>query len=303
MRASGQQFEIAAGGYSAVVTEVGATLRMLRYEDRDLVAGFEADEMMPMFRGAVIAPWPNRIEDGRYEFGGNAYQLPLNEPDRRTALHGLVSWSAWRVATHDADRVVLTHRLFPQSGYPFLLDLTMSYSLDDKGLTCQLTASNGGDIDAPYGCASHSYLVAGSGRVDDWTLTLGASTYLTVTPDRLLPVGLVDVGGTPYDFRSGRPLRELYVDHAFTDLTRSGAGLASAQLQAADGTGVEVVWDSTTCGWAQVHTADRPERRFDRAGLAFEPMTCPPDAFNSGQGLVVLKPGDDHQAWWRVSAL
>jgi aldose 1-epimerase len=302
MRASGEQFEIAAAGYSAVVTEVGATLRMLRYQDRDLVAGFEADEMMPMFRGAVVAPWPNRIADGRYEFGGEAYQLPLSEPDRRTALHGLVSWSAWRVAAHEKDRVELTHRLYPQTGYPFLLDLTMSYAVDADGLSCELTASNAGDAEAPYGCASHSYLVAGAGRVDDWTLTLGASTYLAVTEDRLLPVGLVDVGGTPYDFRAGRPLRGLYVDHAFTDLERSGSGLASARLLASDGSGVEVVW-SKSCGWAQVHTADRPERRFDRAGLAFEPMTCPPDAFNSGQSLVVLKPGDEHRAWWRISAV
>ncbi len=53
----------------------------------------------------------------------------------------------------------------------------------------------------------------------------------------------------------------------------------------------------------QVHTADRPDPDDDRVGLAVEPMTCPPDALNSGTDLVVLAPGDSHAASWEIEAL
>jgi aldose 1-epimerase len=299
VRASGEQYSIATAGYTAVITEVGATLRLLRYDGRDLVAGFGEDEIRPVYRGAVLAPWPNRIADGSYEFAGVRNQLPLNEPARHNSLHGLVSWASWTPVEQDGVGVVLGYRLFPQDGYPYRLDLTMSYTLDAEGLACRLTAVNAGDVDAPYGCAPHPYLVAGQGRVDGWSLDLPAATYLDVTPDRLLPVGLVSVDDTAYDFRGGRPIGTTFLDHAFTDLAASADGLVRARVLASEGGGVEVSWDAA-CPWVQVHTADRPEPELSRSSLALEPMTCPPDAFNSGTDLVVLRPGERHQASWSI---
>lgn len=152
MRCSGEEFGIRSGPYSAVVTEVGATLRHLRHGGRDLVVGFEATELRPVYRGAVLAPWPNRIVDGRYEFGAAVHQLPLTEPDRGNALYGFVCWESWRMVDHTADRVVLSHRLHPREGYPFRLDLEASYILGPDGLTWRVSARNTGDVEAPYGC-------------------------------------------------------------------------------------------------------------------------------------------------------
>ncbi|WP_020578182.1 aldose 1-epimerase family protein [Actinopolymorpha alba] len=302
MQASGEQYALVGSGYTAVVTEVGATLRELQYAGRDLIAGFPAERMRPFYRGAVLAPWPNRVADGAYEFAGARHQLPLNEPARHNALHGLVAWVNWTLVETATTGVVLGHRLFPQDGYPFRLDLTLSYELSEDGLHCVLTAVNAGDVPAPYGCAPHPYLVAGPGRVDDWSLELPASRYLEVTPDRLLPVGLADVAGTPYDFRTARPIGTTFIDHAFTDLTPEPAGDIHARVLAADGRGVEMRWD-TRCPWVQVHTADRPEPAYNRSGLALEPMTCPPDAFNSGTDLVILAPGEQHEASWIIAAV
>lgn len=302
MQASGEQYSIAAAGYTAVITEVGATLRHLRHDGRDLVAGFDADEIRPVYRGAVLAPWPNRVADGAYEFSGLRHQIPLNEPARNNALHGLVSWASWTPVEQDSDHVVLGYRLFPQDGYPFRLDLTMSYSVGTGGLACRLVAVNAGDVEAPYGCAPHPYLVAAEGRVDGWSLELPAATYLEVTPDRLLPVRAVPVDGTPYDFRVARPIGTTFLDHAFTDLTPGADGSTVARVLAADGNGVELAWDSA-CPWVQVHTADRPEPALSRSSLAVEPMTCPPDAFNSRTDLVVLRPNDRHEASWSIRAV
>ncbi|PSL04685.1 aldose 1-epimerase [Haloactinopolyspora alba] len=303
MSPSGSQLELHHGDYTAVVTEVGATLRELRVETRPLVVGFGPDEIRPAHRGAVLAPWPNRIADGRYSFGGVSRQLPVTEPARGNALHGLVTWVRWQVVEHEAGHAVLRHRLVPQPGYPHPLELTVRYRLDDDGLHWSVEASNTGDSAAPYGCAPHPYLVAGDGRVDDWTLELPASEYLEVTPDRLLPVERASVDGTALDFRDGRRVGDTFVDHAFTALGHDPDGRSRARLRDGTGQGVEMSWDATRCPWIQIHTGDRPGEAAHRAGMAVEPMTCPPDAFNSGTDVVALAPGASHQATWTISAL
>jgi aldose 1-epimerase len=301
---TGNQFELRDGnGGLAVVTEVGGGLRKLSVGGRDLVAGFAPDEPRPVYRGSVLAPWPNRVGEGRYTWGRHEHSLALTEPDRGNALHGLVCWSPWtHVARHEAS-ISLATRIWPQQGYPFQLDLTVMYRLHENGLFWQLDAHNSGREAAPYGCSVHPYLVAGAGRLDEWLLTVPADEYLEVDPERLLPVGLRAVDGSPFDFRSTVPLVGATVDHAFTGLKADGDGLARVVLRGSEGEGVALEWDPAILPWVQVHTADRPEPRLNRSGLAVEPMTCPPNALHTGDHLIRLEPGETHTAWWRIRAL
>lgn len=302
MSLSGEQYELHGDGYTAVVVEVGASLRVLRHSDADLIVPFGADEVRPRYRGAVLAPWPNRVADGAYYAGGVRHQLPLTEPARGNALHGLVAWTRFDFVDRDDRSVTLRNRLVAQDGYPFSLDLSVSYAVGADGLTCTVTARNDGDEPAPYGTGSHCYLVAGPGGVDGWSLRLPAGEVLEVTPDRLLPVRRQPVGGGVFDFSAARGLEGLQVDHAFTGLRADDDGLVRAQVWGA-GTGVECCWDPALLPWVQVHTADLPDPAVSRLGLAVEPMTCPPDAFNSGTDLVVLEPGRSHTASWRIDPL
>jgi aldose 1-epimerase len=287
-------------GYHAVIDEIGATLRVLTHHGRDLVVPFPAGTVRPLYRGAVIAPWPNRIVDGRYTFAGHTHQLPLNEPDRGHALHGLVHWVRWAVIGAGPDHVRLEHHLVPQDGYPFPLHLVVHYTLTATGLETSLTARNTGDQPAPYGCCPHPYLVAGPGRVDDWTLHLPADLRLD-TDDRLAPTDTTPVTGSGSDFRSARPVGATSIDHAFTGLHRGATGRASVTVHAPAGTGVRLSF-GRWAPWVQIHTADRPEPAWNRVGLAVEPMTCPPDAFNTGRDLTVLAPGATHTAEWTITA-
>lgn len=298
----GAEYEISADGYVAAVSQVGASLRVLRHGRRDLVASNPAEVVRPVYRGAVLAPWPNRIADGRYELDGVTHQVPVNEVDRMNALHGLVAWAPWQLVEHVQHQVVLAYRIHPLDGYPFMLDLQVAYRLGRHGLEWEIACVNVGDAPAPYGCALHPYLVAGAGRVDDWTLSLPAEQYLTVSPDRLLPAGLEPVADTAFDFRAARPIGTSLLDHAFTRLVRDENGQATVTVTDASGAGVAMRWDEAW-PWVQIHTADRPEQELNRCGLAVEPMTCPPDAFNSGHDLVTLQPGDEHRARWHLGAL
>src|SRR6476660_2154734 len=197
---SGDQFEISGGGYRAVVTESGAALRLLEYAGRPLVDGFAEDVISAGGRGQMLMPWPNRIRDGAYTFEGRDLQLPLTEPRRHNASHGLARWVAWSLEEHTDNSVSLVYRLMAQTGYPWTLDLHVLYDLSADGLTVTQTATNLAHRPAPYASGAHPYLKAGPGPVDDWELTLPASRRL-VADEQQIPVGEEDVDATAYDFR------------------------------------------------------------------------------------------------------
>ena len=296
---SGAQAHLVAGDYTADIASVGATLRSLRFGDRPLVATFDEDAVRPYYFGATLVPWPNRIVDGRYLFDGVEQQVALTEPERGQALHGLAAWLDYDIAAQSADSVTLTATVPPQKGYPHRIAVRMTYSLSAEGLLGTLTAENTGPTRAPFGTAPHPYLVAGAGTADDWTLTLPADSILTAD-ERLSPLELVPVS-SDNDFRKPRLLGATKLDHAFTGLSRDEDGQARVVLLAADDHGVSMSWGAEY-SWAQVFTGDIPVPEYARHAVAVEPMTCPPDAFNTGRDLLVLEPGESFTGSWRIRA-
>lgn len=300
-RPRGERIRLEAGAYTAEVSAVGAVLESLTIAGRDLVVRSPEDGPMLLHRGAIIAPWPNRIGDGRYVWDGRSIQVPITEVERGNALHGLISFQAFDVVSASPSSAVLATQLVPSPGYPFQLRLEVAYELDEHhGLRTTMHAQNAGAHDAPYGACPHPYLIAGPEPLDAWTLTCSAGTVLEVDPERLLPTGTAPIPpGSAFDFSAGRVIGDQRLDHAFTDLQRDEEGRAVVRITAPGGTGVELTADAA-CRWLQLHTADRPEPENDRIGLAVEPMTCPPDAFRTGVDVVRLRPGQEHRAVWSI---
>ncbi|WP_345800327.1 aldose 1-epimerase family protein [Microbacterium sp. AZCO] len=310
---SGTQHTLRAGPYEAVIASIGASLRILRHEGRDLVVPFEADELRPGYRGTTLAPWPNRVVDGVYTFAGVEYELALTEPKRGHALHGLASWLDFQVTDAGSDHVTLAATVEPQAGYPWRVEVTTTFALGADGLTQTVRARNDSAEPAPWGTGPHPYLVAGESALDEWTFELPAEEVLLVTDDRLIPTELRPVDADDaarFDYRDARPIGAAEIDHAYSGLVRDAAGFATVRLTDAAGTGVQLVWDAA-CPWVQIHTADLPagpSHPAHRAGLAVEPMTCAPDAFNAADysydaGLIVLEPAAESTASWRIAAL
>ncbi len=295
---SGEQIEIRAGDRRVVVVEVGAGLRSYTIAGEDILDGYSAEEMARSGRGQVLIPWPNRIQDGTYEFGGRDHQLPLNELEARNAIHGLVRWVAWTTAEREDHRVVLEHTLHPQSGYPFSLALGIEYSLSQDGLRVTSTATNIGPEACPYGFGMHPYLTMGTEKVDELILRAPGRTVLK-TNDRGIPVGSEPVEGAEYDFRRPRPIGTAKLDHAFTDLERDGDGLASLELQHPEDERTILFWLDESYRYLQLFTGD-PLPDVARRSIAVEPMTCAPNAFRSGDGLLVLEPGEATTATWGI---
>jgi aldose 1-epimerase len=280
---TGAQFELRRGRQRLVVTEVGAGVRSWSVGGQELLASFTPGEPDAAFCGRVLVPWPNRVRDGRYAFDGAEHRLELTEPERGNALHGLVLHSRWHGVRTSARRVSLSYELHPRAGYPFALALAVSYELASGGIVMTLHATNVGTERAPFGAGLHPYLTPGTSRLDDVVLEVPARTHVPVD-ERLLPRGsATPVDGTELDFRSPRRLGPVRLDACFGDLGRSPAGVARVRIATDAGAGQLTIWMDERFRFVQVFTAD--------ASVAVEPMTCAPDAFNSGEGLVVLEPG------------
>jgi aldose 1-epimerase len=198
-------------------------------------------------------------------------------------------------------RVDLGCLLRPRPGYPFTLQITVSYRLGSPGLTVVTTAHNPGSTALPYACGQHPYLSLGGGLIDDGTLEAPAATYLP-TDERGIPTGTAAVAETAYDFRTARRLGSTEVDYAFTDLARDASGRAWVRLRDSDGAGA-AVWVDEGYPYVELFTGDTLPADRRRRGLGVEPMTAPPNAFQSGESIHRIEPNDSVTTSWGIQAL
>jgi aldose 1-epimerase len=292
---SGEQWSIGADGCEAVIVEVGGGLRTYHAAGRPILDGYGVDEMCVGGAGQVLAPWPNRIRDGRWSWHGTDYQLPLTEVAKHNAIHGLVRWRPWTKVSAAADSITVRCQIDPQPGYPFSVLVSTTWTISADGLRADHQATNTGPGPAPFGLGVHPYLLVPDVSPDDLVLRLPAETALR-TDERGLPVGEYRVAESAVDFTVGRKIGSTQLDTAFT------GGVSTARLSTQDGVGVELAMDESF-HWIQVFTADTlpPPRR--RRSVAVEPMTCRPDAFNSWRDVRVLEPDQSWHGSWTVRPL
>ncbi|MEA5457077.1 hypothetical protein SPF06_20330 [Sinomonas sp. JGH33] len=171
--ATGRQYRISRGGSTAVVTELAATLRSFEVDGVRLSETFADDEVPPYAAGITLAPWANRIEDGRWTLDGTVQQLDITEPSLNNAIHGLLRHTGYELLDTAEDRVVLEAAVFPQQGYPFLVRHRVEYTIDDDGgLRVRQSLTNDSSRPAPFVLGAHPYLRPGDVETGELTLTL-----------------------------------------------------------------------------------------------------------------------------------
>lgn len=298
---TGQQWRIGHGGQEVVVCEVGATLRAYTSNERPVIDGFGADEWSHSGRGQVLAPWPNRLADGRYEFNGVRAQAALDEPERHNAIHGLVRWLPWTLQTRHQNQLLLRLQLHPSPGYPFSLLLELEYHVGRDGLTVTTKARSLDEGNIPFGIGFHPYLTAGPETVDGAILQVPAHLTLDAD-DRGLPTGaLTPVEGTDRDFTAARFVGPAVLDTAYTGLERDHHGRAWASLDAPGGGTGAALWVDPGFPYLMVYTGDTlPEIQRRRRAVAIEPMTCPPNALRTGKDVIDLQPDQEWSATWGI---
>ena len=282
------KIQIGQGELTATVNSLGSSLTSLAENNFNLI---EPDTPTQLYPGSVLAPWPNRIRDGRYQYHDLTYQLPLNEPQKGNALHGLVAYEQWEVIYNSETEVQLQYLLDKPDIYPGKLSLNSFFKIENNQLQVKISAKNIGRKSAPYGISIHTYLVAGGiVKNNGLNLKIPADKYLAVDETRLLPMGLRDVVNTRFDFQNGKAISDLFIDHAFK---YSKNQPRQVELLNPQGDGAVIEFDDQS-NWIQVHTADRDGGEKSRVAVAVEPMSCPPDAFNSKVDLIELAPQAEH---------
>lgn len=291
-----------AGGrhFRATVTELAATLRELTIDGEHLVEPFAEDARPAKGQGIVLAPWPGRTAGATWQLDGAPQRLAITEVATGNAIHGLLRYTPYTLVDRTPSSVRLAATIYPQLGFPFVIETTVEYALGDDGLTVTHTATNVGDGRAPWACGAHPYLAVGRTAAEQLTLRVPASSVLT-TDDRMIPTGtrpVADRDGT--DLRRGRLLGELDLDAGFTDVQHEG-GRAVSTLTDPAGRGT-AIWQDEAFGCIVVFTPrDFPAVDGVRQVAAVEPMSAPANALNSGEGLAWLEPGASWRGTWGIA--
>lgn len=303
MDACGERFVIVSGDCRAEVDEVGGGLAGFGQGGRVRTEPHPPTARPPMASGAVLAPWPNRVRGAHWTHRGTGYRLAPTEPDAGNAIHGLLRHVPWTLTDRGGDHVSLTAVAPVQPGWPQPVRVRVTYVVGAGGLTVETAVENLGSAPVPFGLGAHPYLRVGDVPTDDLELTLAARTSL---PSR---DGLPTDPAVPLErWFSSTPLAGLDLDDAYGGcVPGDGDELVRHRVAAPDGGGTEL-WADPAFGWVQVFTPpDFPRHGPDGAvvasrAVAVEPMTCPPDALNSGTDLIELVPGEPHVLRWGVCA-
>ncbi|MHA7177605.1 aldose 1-epimerase family protein [Arthrobacter sp. Sr24] len=296
--ATGAQFTLSRAGATAIVTSLAAGLRHYDKDGVALVESYPEDAIAPGAAGITLAPFANRIDGGLWQLEGKPQQLDITEVPRNNAIHGLLRNTGYHALETGDAHVMLEAIIHPQHGYPFLLRHQVRYSLERNGsLRVTQTLLNDSAKPAPFVLGAHPYFTLGDIPAEQLTLTVHAATYLSAN-ERMIPTGNRAVTGR-YELRQGRPVPDSLMDTAFTDL-ETADGVASHTLSAADGRSVSL-WHDGSVEYIHVYvTEEFPGRSL---AVALEPMTGPANAFNSGDGLQWLAPGESFTMNWGIDSV
>lgn len=280
MHKSGTTIALRAGEYQAEIVTVGAGLASLTHRGRHVVIPHPPEAMPLAHLGKVLIPWPNRIANGSYQHEGVTLTPAINDRAGNTAIHGLLAWQNWQIVEQSTTHVTLSAFLPPTYGYPFMLAAEVTYWLDENtGLRARLLSKNIGDATAPYGAGVHPYLTCNLQSVDDCELRLPACQIFDVATSRRYT-------DKALDFQQTKVIDNTCIDHTFNVPQHE----APWEVRLTHPQTAMAVWLRSDQPWIQVYSGEKLQRK----GLAVEPMSCPPDAFNSGIDRVFLAPGDTH---------
>ncbi|MFD0705123.1 aldose 1-epimerase family protein [Alloscardovia venturai] len=306
----GNEYTIHAGDYSAVITEQGAGLERLDWNGKELIVPFDPDDPVSACRGQLLIPYPNRIEDGEYEFEGNKYLFPIDEHERNNSIHGLGYRYPWKLVSLTDSSITLSWRTPNLASYPFDLYVETTYTVDaEAGLSVTVSACNNDKKNAPWALAQHPWLANGEHHTTTeeieadnaaCRLTIPAKTHV-IASERLLPAGLEDVEGTRFDLRHGNELGMQEFDDAWTDVEYNAQGTVTATFLRPDGVEISLSGDKTITSF-QVCNGYGWDAEKKPQGVAVEPQTAYANAFRSGKDLIVIKPGETSSTTLTYSA-
>lgn len=317
-------------GMTVQITNYGARIVALWVPSadgvfRDVVWGFEkiGDYIASTdnYCGPIVGRYGNRIGKGRFTLDGREYRLSINNGENH--LHGGSGgfecrvWKAEEFTSPEGDPALALSYRSPdgEEGYPGNLDITVTYTLTRNN---ELKIDYSATTDAPtvLNPTSHVYynLHGTTARsTDSHLLTIHASRF-TPTDAGLIPTGeLLEVEGTPLDFRTPHTIGERIDDRSYEPL-RFGNGYdhnwvldnyrpheiapAAELYEPATGIRMRILTDQPGLqfyagqGMDGRETGKRGDRHAFRTGIALETQNFPDAPNHPNFPSAVLRPGE-----------
>lgn len=274
---SNSTYSLTNGDATAVINLVGSAVVGLRFGNHVVIP--ETDLGPKTYAGALLTPWPNRISKGRYQFEGSEYQLDTRD-GLGNALHGLVDDATAEIVETANGFLKLATRVESDPGYPASLLVETSFELTHSELVVSYFVTNTGSSNAPVGIGTHPYFPFSETTTVEINAEVAFVHGADMLPNAHVPASEIGLGKGI----SAR-VQDLSLDTQFTRTANPVATLVS------DGQALDI-W-SDNADWLMVYTTNKfPWASGEGNAIAIEPQTCPADAFNTGEDLRVLGPGE-----------
>lgn len=267
----------------AVINPTSAALVELFINELPVIPKFAGGNQQEFVFGSTLAPWPNRLEDGRFTMYSRVFEFEdLDAQNNKN--HGLVLKTEFEVVQQNADSVILTHKFGSESGYPFRVELAITYQLLDDGLKVIATAKNHGDL-APFAIGFHPYFLTGP------TFELSADfTHRGVSNERMLPVAVDPIPGLHLN-QDSKDLETL--DHCF---------MGASEVVVTRPEGSFVIRALENLPYFMLYRPNDPIFR-EGSALAIEPMSAPANIFRNEIESVLLAAGEARSFSYEIRKL
>jgi len=261
-----------------IISDLGCNLNSLMLNGQDIIDGNTDEEMLSsnyLAKSALLMPFPNRIDKGKYNFGGKTYRLPINKKAEGHAIHGLVYDKPFKLVNTKTTKTSVSASFFygisntQHEGYPFNLLFLVTCALESNQFTISVSGTNNGKSVLPYGVGWHPYLKTNK-KIDRCKLSISSRHMLEIgQTKKMIPTGKIKRANA---FNNGLMGKQRF-DTCFTNLFSHKTQFENI-----------ILFQDSTMNFLQVYT---PE---NRQSIAIEPMSCAPDAFNNKMGMISLVP-------------
>lgn len=290
-------FEIENGNSKLIVSSDGGALISYVFKGFDYFGMRIDSQIIEGSQGQLLLPWPNRLQDGKYIFKGSEYQLPINEIEKNNSIHGLIRWIKFEYVNSSSTFLELSGSLVAQHGYPFELSVTIGYRLLENGLMVETRVENLSNLTAPLGVGWHPYFRVSEDLIDDCKLMIPAHAILK-TDSRAIPTGSISVFDTEFDFTKNKVIGDVKFDTCYLEFEQLSVFAEISDEKS--GRSLRLVADSPF-KYLMVYSGDTlKDVSKRRRMLAIEPMTCPPNAFNTGVDILELVPDESLSSSWKI---
>lgn len=266
-----------------VFPHLGGSLQEWSLNDTEIIPRFDLTETAKEHHllyatQAVLFPFPNRLEQGKFTHENTEYQLPITEPARENAIHGFLKNCKFEVVQVSNNELVLHYNHTGNEDFPFAFQFSMNYSFSEDGFSLCYTVKNNGDTSFPFGIGWHPYFQTGS--MDKAYISF-QSTQTYCTNEAMIPTRIEP-------FAKGKILlKNAQLDTCF-DLVHNEITLATSRYK--------LNLKAPQADYLQLFI---PE---NRSSIAIEPMTCIPNAFNNDMGKKILEPNQSYTFTAQITA-